>query len=67
VAVSTAFCSESAFPIGFFVNYVGVDVQHDFKYAVMPERHFLTCFICEAMCGLVIMTEGASITDILSR
>src|ERR1700712_3294804 len=30
----------------------------------MPERHFRTCFICEAMCGLVITTEGDRITDI---
>jgi anaerobic selenocysteine-containing dehydrogenase len=30
----------------------------------MPERHYRTCHICEAMCGLVITTEDRRITDI---
>src|SRR6476620_8972464 len=30
----------------------------------MGERHFRTCYVCEAMCGLVIHTEGQRIVDI---
>lgn len=30
----------------------------------MGELHYRTCHICEAMCGLVISTEGPRITDI---
>ncbi len=29
-----------------------------------PTRHLRTCTLCEAMCGLVITTEGARVTEI---
>jgi len=30
----------------------------------MPERHVQTCALCEAMCGLIIETEGDRVTSI---
>jgi anaerobic selenocysteine-containing dehydrogenase len=30
----------------------------------MPTRHHRTCTLCEAMCGLVITTDGERVTDI---
>ena len=29
-----------------------------------PTRHFRTCTLCEAMCGIVVTTDGARVTDI---